>query len=158
MAVKVGGRPGRDKGGSAAVRSVLAVSDAAWAEAVRRAAVIRPLAAAPRLGKAMMAAAARRLGLSTPRVYGLVRVFRNHPVTAALLPTKSGPAKGARQLNPAVEARIEAAITREAFSRDPGAHLSRSAAANRAYGRLSSRILTISAPRHSAPRQAMPAS
>ena len=111
MAVKVDGRPGRDKGGSAAVRSVLAVSDAAWAEAVRRAAVIRPLAAAPRLGKAVIAAAARRLGLSTPRIYGLLRIFRSHPVTAALLPTKSGPAKRARQLNPAVEARIEAAIT-----------------------------------------------
>src|SRR5271166_1311585 len=110
MAVKVAGRPGRDKGGSAAARSALAVSDAAWAEAVRRAAVIRPLATAPRLGKAVMAAAARRLGLSTPRVYGLLRIFRNRPVTTTLLPAKSGPAKGARQLSPAVEARIEAAI------------------------------------------------
>jgi putative transposase len=57
-----------------------------------------------------VAAAARRLGLSAPRVYGLLRVFRNHPVTAALLPAKSGPAKGARQLDPAIEARIETAI------------------------------------------------
>jgi putative transposase len=64
----------------------------------------------PRLGKPAVAAAARRLGLGIARVYGVLRVFRNHPVTAALLPAKSGPAKGARQLNPAIEARIEAAI------------------------------------------------
>jgi len=81
------------RAGSGEAGSVLAASDAAWAEAVRREAVIRPLAAAPRLGKAMMETAARRLGLSTPRVYGLLRIFRDHPVTAALLPTKSGPAR-----------------------------------------------------------------
>lgn len=75
-----------------------------------REAVIRPLATVPRLGKPAVAAAARRLGLSTARVYSLLRVFRNQPVTAALLPAKSGPARGARQLNPAIEARIEAAI------------------------------------------------
>jgi putative transposase len=57
-----------------------------------------------------VATAARKLGLSVPRVYGLLRRFRSQPVTAALLPTKPGPVRGARRLSPAIEARIEAAI------------------------------------------------
>ena len=102
------------KGGGHAMvadgRSVLGVSEAAWTEAVRREAVIRPLCAAPRLGKGAISAAMRDLGLSAPRIYALVRVFRRRPVTAALLPSKPGPLKGARWLSPAVEARIDSAI------------------------------------------------
>lgn len=75
-----------------------AASDEAWTEAVRREAVIRPLAAAPRLSKAAVGVAARALGLSAPRVYGLLRVFRRQPVTASLLPTQPGPAKGTLRL------------------------------------------------------------
>jgi putative transposase len=74
-------------------QSLHAVSDEAWAEAVRREAVIRPLAAAPRLSKAVIGVTARALGLSAPRVYGLLRAFRQQPVTASL-PTRS-PAKPA---------------------------------------------------------------
>jgi putative transposase len=89
-------------------QSLHAVSDAAWAEAVRREAVIRPLAAASQLGKVAVTVAARDLGLSAPRVYGLLRAFRRQPVTASLLPTKPGPMKGTRWLAPAIEAKIEA--------------------------------------------------
>jgi putative transposase len=85
-------------------------SDEAWAEAVRREAVIRPLAGAPRLSKAAIGVAARTLGLSAPRVYGLLRAFRQQPVTASLLPTRPGPTKGTRRLAGAIEAKIDAAI------------------------------------------------
>jgi hypothetical protein len=87
-----------------------AASDEAREEAVRREAVIRPLAAAPRLSKAAVGVAARALGLSAPRVYGLLRVFRRQPVTASLLPTQPGPTKGTRRLAGAIEAKIDAAI------------------------------------------------
>jgi hypothetical protein len=91
-------------------QSLHAVSDEAWAEAVRREAVIRPLAAAPRLSKAAIGVAARALGLSAPRVNGLLRAFRRQPVTASLLPTKPGPMKGTRRLAGAIEAKIDTAI------------------------------------------------
>ena len=81
--------------------SAHSIPDAAWAEAVRRAAVIRPLAGERRLGRATVQAAARALGLSEPHVYCLVRAFRRHPVTASLAPSKPGPA---------MDARIEVAI------------------------------------------------
>ena len=87
-----------------------AASDEAWAEAVRREVVIRPLAAAPRLSKAAVGVAARALGLSAPRIYGLLRVFRRQLVTASLLPTQPGPTKGTRRLAGAIEAKIDAAI------------------------------------------------
>ncbi len=90
--------------------AVLSVSDAAWAEAVRREAVIRPLAAEPRLGKTTIAGAARQLGLGAAQVYSLVRAFRAHPVTASLAPSRPGPAKGTRRLDPALDGQIEAAI------------------------------------------------
>jgi putative transposase len=87
-----------------------AVSDETWAEAVRREAVVHPLAAASRLGKVAVTVAARDLGLSAPRVYGLLRAFRRQPVTASLLPTKPGPMTGTRRLAPAIEPKIDAAI------------------------------------------------
>ncbi len=90
--------------------SAHSIPDAAWAEAVRRDAVIRPLAGERRLGRVTVQAAARMLGLSEPRVYSLVRAFRRHPVTASLAPSKSGPAKGTRRLGPVMDAMIEAAI------------------------------------------------
>ncbi len=91
-------------------KSPSSASDADWAEAVRREAVIRPLSAVPRLSSHQVAEASRRLGLSNRRIYGLLGAFRRNPVTASLLPRKPGPKKGARQLNVAVDARIEAAI------------------------------------------------
>ena len=90
--------------------AALSVSDAAWAEAVRREAVIRPLAAEPRLGKAAIAETVQQLGLRAAQVYSLVRAFRAHPVTASLAPSRPGPAKGTRRLDPALDGQIEAAI------------------------------------------------
>src|SRR5271166_162906 len=91
-------------------RCFVEASEAAWAEAVRREGAIRPLASAPRQGKARITAAARDLGLSAPRIYSLIRAFRARPVTASLLPAKPGVPKGRRRLGPTVEERIDAAI------------------------------------------------
>ncbi len=88
----------------------LSASDTDWAEAVRREAVIRPLADLPQLGLHVATAAARTLGVSVPRVYALLRSFRDHPVTTSLLSHRPGPAKGARLLSAPLESRIEAAI------------------------------------------------
>jgi putative transposase len=91
-------------------QSPSSASDADWAEAVRREAVIRPLSAVSRLKSHLVAEASRKLGLSNRRIYGLLDGFRKNPVTASLLPRKSGPKKGARQLDAKVDAQIEAAI------------------------------------------------
>jgi len=91
-------------------RSAHSASEAKWGEAVRREAVIRPFAAAPRLGRPTVKAAASALNLSVARVYALLRSFRARPVTASLLPHRPGPMKGKKLLSPALEAKIEAAI------------------------------------------------
>ena len=72
-------------------RALMAVADEAWAEAARREAVIRPLCAAPRVGRVAIALAVRDLGLSQSRIYALLQAFHVRPVTASLLPSKSGP-------------------------------------------------------------------
>lgn len=90
--------------------AALSIPDAAWAEAVRREAVIRPLAARDRPGKAAVQAAARQLGLSAPQVYALVRAFRAHPVTASLVSRKPGPSKGSRRFAPVLDRLVEDAI------------------------------------------------
>ncbi len=89
---------------------LLAVSDADWAEAVQREAVLRPLSTQPRVGLPAALAAASALGLSKPRIYGLLRSFRVNPVTALLLPRKPGQARGARRLDVAAEAQVGTAI------------------------------------------------
>ena len=86
------------------------VPDEVWAEAVRRAAVIRPPAEASVGSRAAVRAAAGSLGLSIPQIYRLVQRFRSHPVTASLLPLMPGNVKGARRLAPAVEAKLDAAV------------------------------------------------
>jgi putative transposase len=92
------------------VRPAFQASDEDWVEAVRREAVIRPLAEMSRPGRVAVLTAAGALGLSVPRIYRLVRDFREQPVTASMLPRRSGPAKGWRRLDPAIELRVEAAI------------------------------------------------
>ncbi|KAA5608271.1 Mu transposase C-terminal domain-containing protein [Rhodovastum atsumiense] len=92
--------------------SLPSASDEVWAEAARREAVIRPLAQAPRLTRAVVTTAAHVLDLSIPHVYRLIQAFRRRPETASLLLSQPGPAKGRRRLDPAVEARIEAALAR----------------------------------------------
>ena len=48
--------------------AALSIPDTAWAEVIRRKAVIRPLAAEPRLGKVAIAGVACRLGLQVAQV------------------------------------------------------------------------------------------
>ena len=99
-------RPAR----SSEAETLHSASERDWAEAVRREAVIRPLAEIGRLGSVAVQDASRRLGLSIPHIYRLVRAFRRQPVTASMVPRRRGQAKGGRRLDPAVEARVEAAI------------------------------------------------
>lgn len=91
-------------------QSLTSPSDADWAEAVRREAVIRPLFETSHLKSHRVAEASRQLGLSTRRIYGLLSAFRQNPVTTSLLSRKPGPQKGVRQLDAEVDAQIETAI------------------------------------------------
>lgn len=93
------------------------VPDAVWTEAVRRAAVIAPLAGEERLTRARVRDAAGALGLSLPSAYRLIALYRENPVTAALVPHRPGPAKGMRRLPPGVEGVVERAI--EAVHKQP---------------------------------------
>lgn len=91
-------------------RSACSASDADWAEAVRRASVIRPLAAVSPLKSHLVAEASRQLGLSRRRVYGLLSAFRQNPVTTSLLRRKPGSKTGVGRLDADIDAQIEAAI------------------------------------------------
>ncbi len=93
-----------------AQQTLHSASDEHWAEAVRREGIIRPLAEGQVAGRGAVRAAARQLGLSVPRTYRLLREFRTRPVTDALLPRRSGPARGFRRFAPAIESKVEAAI------------------------------------------------
>ncbi len=99
-------------------RTPLSASDADWAEAVRREAVIRPLSAAPRLKAHLVEEAARRLELSHRRIYVLLCAFRNNPVTASLLPRRPGRKTGSRVLDAAIDTQIEAAIDQFYLTRE----------------------------------------
>ena len=66
-----------------------ATSDA-WALALTREAVIRPLAEAPKLSHAAAEVAAATLGISRSLVYRLVAQFRDRPQTSTLLLRKRG--------------------------------------------------------------------
>jgi putative transposase len=94
---------------AAAASRPLDVSDDAWAEAVRRDARIRPLAAAAS-SRIAIKAAAMDLGLSTAHIYRLIRAFRAQPVTRSLVVTPPGPKRGSRRLPEAIERLIETAI------------------------------------------------
>lgn len=54
----------------------LGLSDARWAEAQRRAAVIAPLAALPSVSASAARDAGRMLGLSERTIYGLLRLWQ----------------------------------------------------------------------------------
>ena len=90
--------------------SVHAPSEKEWADAVRKEAVIRPLAEGAKLGRASVQAAAQALGLSVPRVYALVRAFRRHPVATSMLSRPLGQSTGACRLDPTIDALVEEAI------------------------------------------------
>ncbi len=89
--------------------SVLAASDREWAEAARKEAVICPLAAATKLGRAAVQAAAQNLGLGAPRVYALFRALRGRSATTLLQAPPPGQSVGARRLDPTVDALVEEA-------------------------------------------------
>jgi hypothetical protein len=82
------------------------ISDAAWAEATLRAAVIRPVCTVPWVGRVVIAAAAQELGLRSVRVYALMVAFRSRPVTASLVWTcmpaaRADPGSGGAENRPA---------------------------------------------------------
>ncbi len=62
----------------------LDIPDKAWAKAVRREAAVRPLAAVKN-SRAIVAAAARALGLSTVPLHRLMQAYRAQPVTQSLV-------------------------------------------------------------------------
>ena len=91
-------------------RPLLDASNPAWAEAVRREAIVRPLVGTGPLAKSAVADAARALGISPSRVYALIRAFRDGPATSSLVRAPPGPRRGKRKLHFAVEEKIEQAI------------------------------------------------
>jgi putative transposase len=96
----------------------LDIAEDAWAEAVRREAVVRSLATAGSNTKAAVEAAAVALGLSAAQVYRLIGKFRASPITASLIVTKPGPQKGARFLPGPVELQIDDAIEKTFKARE----------------------------------------
>lgn len=63
---------------------------AAWALAMHREAIVRPLAELSRLNIGRVTEAAIELGLSRSALYKLLRRYRNRPQTSSLLPWKRG--------------------------------------------------------------------
>jgi putative transposase len=82
----------------------------AWALALTREAVIRPLAEAPRLSHAVADVAAATLGISRSLVYRLVAQFRDRPQTSTLLRRKRGLSVQTSLLAPPLERLITDAI------------------------------------------------
>ena len=81
------------------------IGDAAWREAERRAAVIRPLARLSECPRERVVVAADDLGLSVRQVHRLVRRCREADgALTALLPGRSSGGRGGTRLAPAGEA------------------------------------------------------
>jgi putative transposase len=93
------------------------VCEAAWQEALRREAVIRPLAGRSRLTLAAVDAAAEDLGLKRARIYRLIAAYRAQAMTSALVPPRPGSRQGSRRLDSERESLIEEAIERVYRSR-----------------------------------------
>ncbi len=89
---------------------LLAVDEAAWAEARRCLPVVRMLANKADRTRANVEAAARELGYGPTHLYGLLRRYLDSPRLTSLLPRTRGPAPGGTLLDPAVDAVIEEAI------------------------------------------------
>ena len=66
------------------VDTIQSFSNEAWAEAVRREVIIRPLVAEGRLTRVRVATAAATLGPRRSRLYELVEAVRQNPVTTSL--------------------------------------------------------------------------
>jgi putative transposase len=94
-----------DESGVIHERGLLAVSDAVWARAVRRAAVIGRLAESAVVGHEAADVAAAELGVSRRQVYLLLGRWRaGEGVVSDLLPRRSSGGRGREQLPVEVEA------------------------------------------------------
>jgi len=95
-------------------RGTLGLSDAAWAEAQRRAAVIAPLVARDAVPASMARDAGRVLGLSERTIYGLLRLWRRSGgLAASLAPRLSTGGRSKGRLTAAVEQVVAEAIRDE---------------------------------------------
>ena len=76
------------------------IPEAAWQEACRREAVVRPLAATPRLSRGCVIDACAKLGIGKSQLYELLRRYRADPRTTSLVPETGGAPKGTDRLAP----------------------------------------------------------
>lgn len=86
------------------------IDDAAWNEAVAREIVIRRLMLLDSPGRSDFLRACHELGLRRTRLYELIGVYREHPVTSSLLPRRAGTRRGSRRLPEETEAAIAEAV------------------------------------------------
>ena len=92
-------------------RGALALTDAAWAEGQRRAAVIGPLAALESVSSAAACEASRALGLSERTIYALLRFWRRSGgLLASLAPRASPGGRGEGRLTVVAERIVAEAI------------------------------------------------
>lgn len=92
------------------VPNVQAASDADWAEAHRREQVIRPLAHSVKVPQADVARGTAELGIGRSRFYDLLKLYRNAPCAASLLPGRRGREPGTRHLAAEAEQLISRGI------------------------------------------------
>ena len=90
-----------------------AIPDAAWAGAQRRFAVIEPLLEKRNRQRSDVEAAAAAAKVDTATVYAWIKAFERSGHVSSLLPRKAGRTKGARLVDPSVEALIKSVIERE---------------------------------------------
>jgi putative transposase len=96
----------------------LGISDARWAEAQRRAAVISPLAALESVSASVARDAGRILGLSERTIYGLLRLWqRSGGLVTSLAPEPSSGGRGKGRLTAAAEHLLTEAIRDEYLSK-----------------------------------------
>lgn len=93
-------------------QALAGIPEAAWQEACRREAVVRTLAAGPRLSRQAVSDACSRLRLGKSQLYELLRRYRRDPRTTSLVPASGGMPKGADRLAPEIAAIIEGCIER----------------------------------------------
>jgi putative transposase len=86
------------------------INDAAWSEAVAREVVIRRLVSLDSPSRSDFLRACHELGLKRTRLYELIGVYREHPVTSSLLPRRAGTRRGSRRLPDDTEAIIAEAV------------------------------------------------
>jgi putative transposase len=90
------------------------LSDARWAEAQRRAAVIAPLAALESVSVSAACEAGRTLGLSERTIYGLLRLWqRSGGLVTSLAPRPSAGGRGKGRLTAMAEQLVTEAIRDE---------------------------------------------